>query len=461
MADLVNSLTPLSLEEDSSISLSELGANLLADGLGDLNGVTVSITTGFDSAQDELTFAALPATITAAYDDETGVLTLSGTASEADYEAALQAITYANTAGVGDKAIEIAITEFANNGDRKFFDGSFYEFVASDISATAAQSAAANTTFLGEAGFLATITSQAEQDFINPLIAANAWIGGVATEAFEGWVVGPEANQPFTFNNFFGTEPNGGDDEPAVAVSDATTFNFVPLGQWFDAVDDLASVNAYIAEFGGGSFTTSQSVNLEVTEPEPTETPVETPTETPAETPGETPAETPSAPTETPTPPVTDGETPVVDAPDNDGEVFPDTDNTITGTDASEEISGTSDNDAIQGQGGADILQGQAGDDDISGGNGRDLIFGGTGRDRIKGGRSRDYINGNGGADFINGGQAGDTISGGSGDDIIVGGAGNDVLSGNKGDDEIFGNNGRDQIFGNKGNDYMAGGNGR
>ena len=143
MADLVNALSPLSLDEDTSISLSALGTNLLADGLGDLREVTVSISTGFDSAADELTFTnPLPGGITAAYNDATGVLTLSGEASEADYEAALAGITYANTAGADAKEITVAITEFANNGDVVFFNGSFYELVEQQLGADAAAAAA-------------------------------------------------------------------------------------------------------------------------------------------------------------------------------------------------------------------------------------------------------------------------------------------------------------------------------
>lgn len=274
MADLVNALSPLSLDEDTSISLSALGTNLLADGLGDLREVTVSISTGFDSAADELTFTnPLPGGITAAYNDATGVLTLSGEASEADYEAALAGITYANTAGADAKEITVAITEFANNGDVVYFNGSFYELVQQQLSADAARAAAAGNTFAGESGFLLTITTEAEQNFINGIVENNGtiWLGGVKTDTFTGWAVGPEAGQPFddfAFTGFIGDEPND-DGDSAVAMSDGTAFGFVPLGGWFDVGATSGAVEAYVVEYGGGAFTTSTSTSLTVGEATP------------------------------------------------------------------------------------------------------------------------------------------------------------------------------------------------
>jgi Bacterial Ig domain/Bacterial cadherin-like domain/RTX calcium-binding nonapeptide repeat (4 copies) len=60
-----------------------------------LSGATVQITSNFVAAQDELAFTNQLG-ITGAYDDTTGTLTLSGTASVANYQAALRAVTYEN-----------------------------------------------------------------------------------------------------------------------------------------------------------------------------------------------------------------------------------------------------------------------------------------------------------------------------------------------------------------------------
>jgi hypothetical protein len=59
-------------------------------------GATVQISGNFSSPEDQLAFTDQNG-ITGAYDSGTGVLTLTGTASVADYQAALQSVTYENT----------------------------------------------------------------------------------------------------------------------------------------------------------------------------------------------------------------------------------------------------------------------------------------------------------------------------------------------------------------------------
>ncbi|HWI84078.1 VCBS domain-containing protein, partial [Ramlibacter sp.] len=61
-----------------------------------LTGAAVSISGNFQSGQDVLGFTNQSG-ITGSYDAATGVLTLAGTASLADYQAALRSVTYANT----------------------------------------------------------------------------------------------------------------------------------------------------------------------------------------------------------------------------------------------------------------------------------------------------------------------------------------------------------------------------
>jgi hypothetical protein len=56
----------------------------------------VTITTGFDSTQDVLAFTPVGA-ITGSYNPATGVLTLSGSDTKANYELALESVTYHNT----------------------------------------------------------------------------------------------------------------------------------------------------------------------------------------------------------------------------------------------------------------------------------------------------------------------------------------------------------------------------
>jgi hypothetical protein len=61
-----------------------------------LKSATVQITTGFDSTQDVLTFTA-SANVSGSYAAGTGILTLSGSATLAEYQTVLRSIKYSNT----------------------------------------------------------------------------------------------------------------------------------------------------------------------------------------------------------------------------------------------------------------------------------------------------------------------------------------------------------------------------
>jgi hypothetical protein len=67
----------------------------LADSVS-ISGATVAITTGYHSAEDVLAFTNQNG-ITGSFNSATGVMTLSGTASVANYQAALRSVTYQDT----------------------------------------------------------------------------------------------------------------------------------------------------------------------------------------------------------------------------------------------------------------------------------------------------------------------------------------------------------------------------
>ncbi|MBS0495873.1 MAG: tandem-95 repeat protein, partial [Proteobacteria bacterium] len=78
-----------------------------------LSGATVSITAGFSSAQDTLGFTDQSG-ITGSWNASTGMLTLSGTASVADYQAALRSVTYFNNSNQPtqfDRYVSFAVTD--------------------------------------------------------------------------------------------------------------------------------------------------------------------------------------------------------------------------------------------------------------------------------------------------------------------------------------------------------------
>lgn len=126
-----------------------------------------------------------------------------------------------------------------------FFGSNAYEFVqvtdpftGSNNTWATASAAAAASIFGGVNGHLATITSQAENNFLFGLGPggfsgfAGAWLGGVGDLPQSGhWLVGPEAGQPFSFVNFGGIEPN---NAGLVYMNIGASFAGIAPGQWAD-----------------------------------------------------------------------------------------------------------------------------------------------------------------------------------------------------------------------------------
>jgi hypothetical protein len=102
-------------------------------------------------------------------------------------------------------------------------NGHYYEYVASGLTWGDALAEAATRSFAGRTGYLATITSDAENNFLYTL-STDGWIAAT-DQAVEGewrWVAGPEAGQLFyktgtgtiTYAHWNPSEPNdlGGED---------------------------------------------------------------------------------------------------------------------------------------------------------------------------------------------------------------------------------------------------------
>lgn len=149
--------------------------------------------------------------ITWVYDQATGILKLTGAAPVSTYQTVLREVTYANvseTPTMVDRTISFSI------GSTLFFDGNghYYEYVeANEISWTDAKAGAEAKTHFGQQGYLATISSPEENQFITDKLQGDGWIG--ASDAEENtkwkWVTGPESGQLFFTQNTDGTEEDG------------------------------------------------------------------------------------------------------------------------------------------------------------------------------------------------------------------------------------------------------------
>ena len=128
-------------------------------------------------------------------------------------------------------------------------NGHYYRLVTTSLSWSDANAAAQS-----DGAYLATITSQREQDFVATLATGNrAWLGGGAADDDIGaghftWLTGPEAGTAFDYTHWRAGEPNGffgateyvhieGVDDPA-------------NGGWNDA-PDAAGGRDFVEEWGG------------------------------------------------------------------------------------------------------------------------------------------------------------------------------------------------------------------
>lgn len=230
------------------------------------DGAKVSVSSNFNSG-DVLAFTgALPSGVSGSYNSTTGVLTFTGIATPADYQTLLRTVTFATSSTVA-----LQRTVLFNLGAEFAYasNGHLYEFVSPTVTWSAAKADAAARSKFGMQGYLSTITSSGENDFITLKLAANGWIGasddytqinGGATYANQGlsegkwhWVTGPESGTQFStgstvfggqYSNWNGSEPNnsGGNEHYAQIFASVNT------GKW----NDLGTQTmGYVVEYGG------------------------------------------------------------------------------------------------------------------------------------------------------------------------------------------------------------------
>ena len=147
-----------------------------------------------------------------------------------------------------------------------------------------------------------------------------------------------------------------------------------------------------------------------------------------------------------------------------------------------ERVLGSSFDDDIEGSAVRDTLLGLAGDDTLIGGGGNDRLTGGTGADVLDGGAGTDAVYYNAASagvivDLVAGGTGGeaagdsyisiesvfgsgfnDSITGDAGANSLFGNGGADVLRGGDGNDRLFGGDGNDTLYGGAGADVLNGG---
>ena len=231
-----------------------------------IDSATVTISSGFQSNQDTLAFTDQNG-ITGSWNSSTGVLTLTGATTSANYQTALRTVTYVNSSDNPDttnRSITYAVTPTADQTISS--NAHFYEYVASGMDWDTAKVEAENSTLFGLQGYLATITSAAENTFIDNLIGTGeaVWIGAAddanrgATEGNFFWIAGPEDGTQFWTGGSGGSAVSSGyqnwdtGPNPSEPNNSSSTEHFAAMnvdGTWNDATE--STFTGYVVEYGG------------------------------------------------------------------------------------------------------------------------------------------------------------------------------------------------------------------
>ena len=155
--------------------------------------------------------------------------------------------------------ITLTYTAIIDNGSLVFEEnGHLYQFISSDdITWQEARDAASSMSMNGLQGYLATITSEEENNFITERLGGQGWIGASDEEEEDvwRWVTGPESGMQFWqgdgsgspvdgfYNNWRTTEPND--------LNGEDFGHMFPAGDWNDYAFDNSLIEGYVVEFGG------------------------------------------------------------------------------------------------------------------------------------------------------------------------------------------------------------------
>ncbi|HXD85480.1 MAG TPA: lectin-like protein, partial [Urbifossiella sp.] len=265
---LTGSGTPITLGVGGPAVAVDPGLTINNPSGANFTGASVIIGANFASG-DQLQFTNA-GSVVGTYNPANGVLSFTGTDTAANYQAALRSVKISTTAvGGGPRNVSFSIAPGSFNAA----NNRFYVFVQSgSINWGAAEAQASGMSIFGLQGYLAVITSAAENAFAFSKVGAQAaWLGmsDGGTEGFWQYETGPLAGAQFSsgsvsvgghYTNWNGGEPNnaGGEDFA----------QFLSSGQWNDLNETNASPQGYVVEFGGSpndpslQLTSATTVNI-------------------------------------------------------------------------------------------------------------------------------------------------------------------------------------------------------
>lgn len=185
----VQSQSSFCVDPATAVPISDFVA-FAGDGTTIIDGIQISVTTNYENGIDLLNYTNNNG-ISGIFDSANGLLILSGNQTLDAYRQALTEVTYTTTSSVSTKELTVSLSA----ADYLPETGHFYKFFPSaGIQWSVANVDAQNTQLLGMNGYLATITTASENQFILDRVSGTAWLGA-SDDLAEGtwrWVTGPE-----------------------------------------------------------------------------------------------------------------------------------------------------------------------------------------------------------------------------------------------------------------------------
>jgi len=237
-------------------------------------GATVTIEDNYQRGKDVLQ-STYNQNVSSVWIEAAGKLVLSGASTIADYAKTIQFVTFTTTS---TRVAARRITWSLGNGTVYSSWSSHHYEQVKNAGATYnfAAEACQQKSLFGLRGYLATVTSESENDIVSTKLLANGWISGSdASGKFWQYTTGPEGVQNLQFWNgpsiaLGGATVNGRYvnwappnatnlyGEPLIHLgSGGTTGNdrvyLAESGYWESRSFDAANVNGYICEYGGST----------------------------------------------------------------------------------------------------------------------------------------------------------------------------------------------------------------